>query len=198
MIHLYCGDGKGKSTAAAGLALRMAGRGKQVVFARFLKSDDSGEVPVLRNIEGIELIPCDRTFGFTWQMDENTKKEAALYYRKTFSRACGMALDKLKELGNVSAPACMAVGDGNSTGKAGSEPEVLLVLDEICGAVNGGFLPESSVLEFLMGCPEGLEVVLTGRNPSEKLLSAADYVTEMRALRHPYERGIGAREGVEY
>ena len=80
LVHIYCGDGKGKTTAAVGLAVRMQGCGYPVVIARFLKTDDSGEVRALKNLPGITVIPCKKTFGFTWQMTREEKKEAALYY----------------------------------------------------------------------------------------------------------------------
>lgn len=78
------------------------------------------------------------------------------------------------------------------------EIRALLVLDEIMAAVNSGFVANESLLAALDHRPDGLEVVLTGRGPSEELLSRADYVTEMRAVKHPYEKGVGARKGVEY
>ena len=74
LIHIYCGDGKGKTTAATGLAVRAAGRGKRVVIARFLKTDDSGEVFVLKQVPGITVIPCTKTFGFYFRMTEKQKK----------------------------------------------------------------------------------------------------------------------------
>ena len=61
LVHIYCGDGKGKTSAAVGMAVRAAGRGLKVVMVRFLKSDDSGEVAVLGHIPGITVIPCERT-----------------------------------------------------------------------------------------------------------------------------------------
>ena len=92
-IHIYCGDGKGKTTAALGLALRAAGRGRKVLISRFLKTEDSGEVPVLRNISGIEVMPCQKTFGFTFQMSREEKEEAGLYYTEQFQKAWKLAED---------------------------------------------------------------------------------------------------------
>ena len=180
MIHLYFGDGKGKSTAAAGLAIRMAGRGGKAVMARFLKSDDSGEVPVLTGVKGIEVLPCGKSFGFSWDMTPEVRLEAAEYYARMFREACRKAE--------------AAAEDGEEE----EGPRALLILDEICAAVNGGFIRESDLLEFLDRRPEGLEVVLTGRNPSEELLLRADYATEMKEIKHPYQTGIPARKGIEY
>ena len=170
LIHIYCGDGKGKSTAAAGLAARAAGRGKQVLVARFLKTDDSGEVAALSWIPGIRLIPCSRTFGFTFQMSDQEKKEAARYYEELFQKAWD---------------------------QAEQEGFDMLVLDEMMAALSAGFVKEEQLLGRLQNRPEGLEVVMTGRNPSERLVEAADYVSEIRKVKHPFDRGVGARTGIE-
>ena len=74
----------------------------------------------------------------------------------------------------------------------------LLVLDEVISACNHGAVPEEALLEFLQNKPEHLEVVLTGRNPSEALLAQADYVTEMKKIKHPFDHGVLARKGIEY
>ena len=66
LVHIYCGDGKGKTTASVGAAVRAAGSGKKVVIKRFLKNDHSGEVEVLKQIPGITVLPCTRQFGFSW------------------------------------------------------------------------------------------------------------------------------------
>lgn len=171
LVHIYCGDGKGKTTAALGLAVRAAGRGKAVMIARFLKTEDSGEVAVLRQIPGIQVLPCERSFGFTFRMTEAARKEAAAYYSQMLEQAA----------------AC-----------ARRESADLLILDEILGACNAGLVERARLETLLKDRPLGQEVVLTGRNPWEPLIELADYVTEMRMIRHPYENGIGAREGIEY
>ena len=169
LIHIYCGDGKGKTSAALGLAVRAAGRGLKVQVVRFLKNDQSGEVAALVKIPGIRVTSCERSFGFSWNMNQEQKAEAAAYYTELFEKAW----------------------------KMGGEQDVL-VLDELCGAVDLGFVPEELVLAAIGRKPEHLEVVLTGRNPSRRLLELADYVTEMKMIRHPYENGIQARAGIEY
>ncbi len=186
LVHIYCGDGKGKTTAAMGLAIRAAGSGAAVVIARFLKNDDSGEVGVLKTIPGIHLLACERRFGFTWTMSPEEKKEAGEYYTGLFKRAWELACGLVRRQGE----------EQRENGASGVR--ALLVLDEIMAAVNGGFVAEQLVTGALDHRPEGLEVALTGRSPSEGFIFRADYVTEMRAVKHPYEKGVGARKGVEY
>lgn len=171
LIHIYCGDGKGKTSAAVGLAVRAAGRGFKVLVVRFLKTENSGEVGVLRSIPNITVTPCDRTFGFVFRMSEEEKVEAAQYYQKRFETA-------VKEA---------AIGNYD-----------LLILDEILASCNYGMVQERSVLDFLQKKPAEMEVVLTGRNPSEKLIGLADYVSEICMRKHPYEKGIPARKGIEF
>lgn len=172
LIHLYCGDGKGKTTAALGLSLRAAGRGRRVLVARFLKTEDSGEVAALSQVSGIRLLPCSKRFGFSWNMTEKERQEARAYYGEMLEEAWKMAV-----------------------GGAGYD---LLILDEIVAAVNLGFVEETRLIALLKAKPFGLEVVLTGRGPSQALADCADYITEMVMRRHPYEKGIQAREGIEY
>ncbi len=170
LIHIYEGDGKGKTTAAVGLSIRYAGNGGQVVYTQFLKRNDSGELKILEQIENICLIRCSKNFGFTFRMTEEQKKEAAEYYNAH--------LKKVLE-------------------KAGELSQGLLVLDEVLDAYNSNMIDHQMLLQFLKEKPEGLEVVLTGRNPSEELLVLADYVTFMEKRKHPYDKGITARRGVE-
>lgn len=234
LVHIYCGDGKGKTTAALGLALRAAGNGIPVVIARFLKNDGSGEVEILENVPGVYLFHCERQFGFTWTMSEEQKAEAGVYFTGLFERAWEMGCKTAREdvEGAGKADGCMAgenwgsdsVSDGSSRRDSGvcgtgasvsgspvsvppasvpltsppCEIRALLVLDEIMAAVNSGFVANERLLAALDHRLDGLEVVLTGRGPSKELLSRADYVTEMRAVKHPYEKGVGARKGVEY
>ncbi len=171
LIHLYFGDGKGKTTAAMGLALRCAGRGGKVVIAQFLKDGTSGECLALAKMENVTLLAANPSGKFTFQMSGEEKNSTREAICRTFEAAAQYAR---------------------------KEKVRLLVLDEVCAAVSQGFLDEDELLCFLEHKPEALEVVLTGRNPSERLMRCADYVTEMKKHRHPFERGIAAREGIEY
>lgn len=170
LVHLYCGDGKGKTTAAVGLAVRHSGRGGKVVFAQFLKDGTSGECRVLAKL-GVTVLAANPVGKFSFRMTEEEKAETATALGRTFDAATGFAV---------------------------RERATLLVLDEICAAVNCGFLPEKTLTEFLESRPDSLEVVLTGRDPSENLQVHADYITEMKKRRHPFDEGVAAREGIEF
>lgn len=171
LIHIYCGDGKGKTTAALGLALRAAGREKRVLIVRFLKTEDSGEVPILKRIPRIALIPCEKTFGFLSSMSEEAKKEAAEWYGTLLERTISMAVENTWDV---------------------------LVMDEAVTACQKGMIEERRLVQFLKEKPDRLEVVLTGRDPSDRLLSEADYISYIQAVRHPYKKGVKARKGIEY
>lgn len=169
LIHIYCGDGKGKTTAAVGLAVRAAGAGKKVLFTQFFKNGSSSEIGMLKTIGNITTMHCPTSHGLFFRMNDREKAQAKLDYTQLLS-------DVLKEA-------------------ASSD---LLILDEAISACNHGMIPETRLADFLENKPDGLEVVLTGRNPSNHLLSIADYVTEMHKVKHPYDRGIGARRGIEF
>lgn len=166
MIHLYCGPGKGKTTAAMGLALRMAGRGKRVVIAQFLKGADSGERYALAALPQVRLLPVPERIKFSFQLTQAEREQEQRRY--------------------------LAMLDG----VAAEAPFDLLILDEACAAVNTGLLPLERVLSLLdsLEC----EVVITGRDPAPELGARAGYITRFEKVRHPYDRGIPAREGVEY
>ena len=170
MIHIYCGDGKGKTTAAMGLALRAAGRGERVVIAQFLKSADSGERTSLARLPNVTLLDAPAEMKFVFQMTEEERAAEA-------RRQTGLLREAEEE----------------ARGGAG-----LLELDELCAAVSTGMTPLTGVLALLDSLPAGLEVAITGREPARELLDGADYITEMRKLRHPYDRGQGPRLGVEW
>ena len=121
LIHIYCGDGRGKTTAAVGLAVRAAGRGLRVLISRFLKTEDSGEVEVLRAIPGITVLPCERTFGFLFRMSPEQKREAARYFQGQFEKTAAMAQDyDLLILLGKSTNVQAVFGQGHTTGGSGA------------------------------------------------------------------------------
>ena len=170
LIHIYCGDGKGKTTAAMGLALRCSGHGNRVLITQFLKSRPTGELKSLALIPGIEVMRGKESAKFTFQM---TAEEKAAVLREHLAM-----FDRVQE-------------------KCRSEKIDLLILDEVIGAVNTGVFDINVLVNFLKNKPQELEVVLTGRNPAPELVELADYVSEICKRKHPYEKGIPARTGIE-
>ncbi|MDO5516959.1 MAG: cob(I)yrinic acid a,c-diamide adenosyltransferase [Clostridium sp.] len=171
LIHIYCGDGKGKTTAATGLAVRGAAYFKKVIFVQFLKDGTSNELKILKEIKNIDVRVCTKHLGFSWNMDDDTKKIAAEEYTKLFDDAVNEAV---------------------------SSDADMILFDEIMACISCGFLSEEKVLKFLNEKPEKLEVVMTGRNPSKELIDKADYVSEIKKVKHPFDEGIDSREGIEY
>lgn len=170
-IHIYCGNGKGKTTAALGLCLRAAGHGKRVLLVQFLKGENSGELESLKALKTVTVFQNPETVKFSFQMNASEKEEAAAFCKKQLEDAIALA-----ENGECD----------------------LLILDEIFGALSCGFLPKGRLLSFLQNKPAALEAVLTGRNPDRDFLSLADYISEIYAVRHPFEKGIPARKGIEW
>jgi cob(I)alamin adenosyltransferase len=170
LIHIYEGDGKGKTTSAVGLAVRFAGNGGRVLFAQFLKDDTSSELAVLEKIPGIDFAPSRKAFGFYRYMTEEKKQQAGAHYQAYFEDVARMA----------------------RSGQYG-----LVVLDEIMAADTFGFVRHESLVRFLKEKPKELEVVMTGRNPAEDLKEMADYISRIEKVKHPYDRGVAARKGIE-
>lgn len=169
MIHIYTGDGKGKSTAALGLALRACGQGWRVLIIQFLKcGNHSGELKISRSIPGLELI-C---FGVPNWVHSETPSEEDLFKAR-------MAFEKANE----------AVSGGRYD---------LVVLDEVNVALDFGLIPIEDAVQLLKKKPDSVELVLTGRNAHPKLIELADYVSEIHEMKHPYRKKISGREGIEY
>lgn len=170
LIHIYCGDGKGKTTAAVGLAVRAAGAGMRVLFAQFMKSGGSSELAVLKNIKNIEISVIKNSYGFTWNMTDDDR----IRLKSENDMAVAALIEAVRK-----------------------EKCQMLVLDEIVSAYQGGLVAKEPMLELMHLCKGKTELVLTGRSPADELMGMADYITQMKCERHPYERGIGARMGIE-
>ena len=166
LLHLYYGDGKGKTTAAMGLALRAMGSGKRVVILQFLKGGKSGEVPLLEQL-GAKVYRGKAGQKFVFQMNE-AEKEAT------------------RQLQNANLTAAMA------------DPADLLILDEAGSAWELDMVDKALLQKAVLERPAEQECVLTAHAAPQWMLDAADYVTEMKCCRHPYQKGIAARNGIEY
>lgn len=170
LVHIYCGEGKGKTTCSVGLTVRACGYGLHVLFMQFLKSGDSSELKVLRSLEGIEVLGTKPIKKFSFQMTEEEKAETRQVNAEQFHDMEEM----LKK-----------------------DHYDMLVLDECLGAVEAGLLDEAVIVNFLKNRPEQVEVVLTGRYPTPEMEELADYVSRIDKVKHPYDKGIPARAGIE-
>lgn len=168
-IHIYTGNGKGKTTAALGLALRGAGCGLKTCIVQFMKGQHYSELESVKMLQGLVTIEQygHPTFcRITTPPDPEDVKRAQ----------AGLA--RLHEI--IAAKSCD-----------------ILVADEIVTAVKFGFLAEQEVLGLMKAKPGGIELVLTGRGASQDLIDEADLVTEMCEIKHYYQKGIDARQGIE-
>lgn len=171
MKHIYYGDGKGKTTAAIGLAVRAAGSKMKVLFVQFLKTEFSGERHILSHTENVTLTFCPLELKFTFDMDDKEKAQAAKIFKGILDNAVTTAL---------------------------TEKYDMVVLDEVFEAINAHMLSESEVYEFITNAPSSMEIVMTGHNPPQKFMDCADYITEFKKIKHPYDRGITGRIGIEF
>jgi cob(I)alamin adenosyltransferase len=171
LIHVYTGDGKGKTTAAVGLATRSLGHGMNVCYCSFHKDPEK--------------------YGYT-EMQSLRKLGATVHNFAKGHPHLNKSLD-----GNVIA---------NETVEAITAlPKIieeghfdLLIMDEILISVRDGYLDEETLLEFIRNKPAELELVMTGRDATQSLVELADYVSQVKKIKHPYDTGIYSREGIEY
>lgn len=170
MVHIYTGDGKGKTTAAVGLCARAAGHGKKAAFYEFLKGAQTGEAKSLAAL-GVDFYCPVQREKFTWTMTDAEKAECRARQTDTLARAA----------------AHMAQYD-------------VVVLDEVLCAVKAGMLSLEDVVRAVREKAPGTELVLTGRGAPEELIALADYVSVIEARKHPFaaDARAAAREGVEY
>lgn len=167
MIHIYYGDGKGKTTAACGLAVRSIGQGQKVLISQFLKNANSGEIATFKKL-GVQLLHTDYPVTFTWKMNEEQLEKTKL--------AMQNLLDKVIEQ---------------------SKNADLVIMDEVLYVYMYDMIDRNKLLDFLKSAKQ--EIVLTGRvKPDEKLLELADYVSEIKKIKHPFDKGILQRRGVEF
>lgn len=170
LVHVYTGDGKGKTTAALGVALRALGWGARVCVVQFIKGySEIGEVKFARE------------FGERFQL-----KQFALDLSRNIDER------KVSER-RESANAAMQYAES-----VVAEGFDLVILDEINNALHYGLVDVSRVLQLIQNKPENVELILTGRNAPQQIIDAADYVTEMRLIKHPYEKSIPARPMFDY
>jgi len=169
MICVFTGNGKGKTSAAFGMALRFLGHNKRVVVVQFLKGTKTGELLVKKNLPGLDVVQFG-TEDFVdlkspSKEDKQRALEALMYVKKIM--------------------------------RGGYRPD-MLILDEVNVAAEAGLIDDADVLELIEELPEEVNLVLTGRGASEKIIERADLVTEMKDVKHPHAKGKPAEEGIEY
>ncbi len=192
LIQVYTGDGKGKTTASLGLAFRALGRNFPIYMIQFLKSGETGELrtiqrylPNIRVVQyGVEALNDEQSrmweFGKDIELEKIDKKGRFRFLPDEEEKeACRRAFEHAKKIIN-----------SNDYG--------IVILDEINCALSKGLIDTKEVIEFLKNKPKEVEVVLTGRGAPKELIELADLVTEMKRIKHPYDKGIYAREGIEY
>ncbi len=165
--QVYTGDGKGKTTAAMGQALRALGHGQRVLVVQFLKGRPTGEINILREMKNVTV----ERFGSSQFVCGDPTPEDMTLAREGFEKA----------------RAAVMSGDYD-----------LVILDEINILVDYKMIDVDQVLGLIKERPEGVELILTGRNAHPQVVDAADLVSEVRAVKHYYKEGVGARPGVEY
>ncbi len=171
LIHIYTGDGKGKTTASFGLAMRAAGHGKRVLILQFLKSRirNTGELRSARKC-GIKVIKFKNQ---TSPLFDPAVRISEL--KKTIKSAIAQSIEKI-----------------------GSGKYDLIIMEEFNNVVSSRYATIADVRKLLKEKPENLELVFTGRNAPPELIKLADYVTEMKMIKHPATKGVMAREGIEF
>lgn len=171
LIHIYTGEGKGKTTASVGLAVRALSHGMNVCYVHFNKQP---ELYGYNEIQSLQKLGA-KVLGFTnghWSFNSSVTKESS---RNDVLSGLA-ALEKYIQTEN---------------------PD-LLILDEILISVRDGVIRESELIEFISGKPAHLELVMTGRGASDGLIEIADYVSYIQKVKHPFDRKIYSREGIEY
>lgn len=163
------GEGAGKTTAAAGLSLRAASHGKRVRILQLLKPEISPEFSALTTIGRVRVTVANPDIPFFFTLTDQEKAKR--------------------------------IAETEQAVKAFFTPhddDFLLVLDEIGGAIENGLIDPQDALLYLQALPESVHIVLTGRYFPQCILDKADCISEIRCVRHPYENGISAVEGIEY
>ena len=170
LVHIYCGDGKGKTTTGMGLCMRAAGYGYRVLIYQFMKNNRTSERKILEEVDNITVVDGLEEEKFSFQMTEEEKQQRRIFYAQQLKKVTEHAREGQYDV---------------------------LFLDEVIYTIRAGLLDETEVLDFLDSKPEHLEVIMTGQGPSEELIKRADYVSEICMRRHPFQNGQPARDGIE-
>ena len=171
LIHIYTGDGKGKTTSAVGLGIRALGHDMKVCYSYFHKQPEKYGYTEINQLEKLGA----QIYGFAKGHPFCNKELKA----ETLEKECLEGIEILKKE--------VFEGDFN-----------LLIMDEILISVRDGYLPEEKLIDFIKSKPENLELVMTGRGATPKTIELADYVSNVTKVKHPYDNKITSRKGIEY
>ena len=166
LLHIYYGDGKGKTTAAVGLAYRCAASGYKVLFTTFLKDKSSGECAISGPFDVDVPGFCGK---FWWEMTDDEKHCTGREVKAQF--------EKIKT----------KISDYD-----------MVVLDEFLDVISLGCVDENTAVEFVKSIYGKAEIIITGHEKCPALFELADYITEMKKEKHPYDKGVKCRKGIEY
>lgn len=172
LIQVYCGQGKGKTTAAIGQGIRAVGQELKVIMVQFLKGRRVGEVETLKRLEpSFKVFFFEKQKKFTFEMDEEEKK------------------DLMSDIQNAM----------NFAKKVLDTKECdVLILDEVLSVIENKLLTEEELMGLISNKPEGMELILTGSVLPEGLEPKVDYISRIEEVKHPFYKGVTARKGIEY
>lgn len=172
LIHIYTGDGKGKTTAAVGLGMRAWGNGMNVLMVQFLKGIETGEIKALERLTpGFMIYRRQELKKFTWELSDEEYVQMKELQEEILNYAREQVL------------------------KGGWD---ILILDEVMAAITTGLISSEEVVNFLKDKPHNLEIIMTGRDAPRQLIELADYVSDIRCVKHPMDKGTLARKGIEF
>ena len=171
LVHIYTGKGKGKTSAAMGLVLRALGYDKNIYLMQFLKGRETGEKMYLEKIPEVTFRRSSDISKFFNQMNEDEKKDMETKIRNSWQEIINIATDNKYDI---------------------------IILDEIMALITYKIIKIDEVKSLIKTKSENIELILTGRGAPEELIEAADYVTEMKKIKHPFSQNIPARKGIEF
>ncbi len=170
MIQTYFGNGKGKTTSAIGSAIRCVGCKNKVLFVQFLKNNESAEFKILECVDGIDVVFSKEHYS----LYDNLDKEKTTAFSKAYRK---LVFEDVAEI---------------------SKKYQMIIFDEILDVVDFGYINENELVKYISSLGSRSEVIMTGHKISEKIIEISDYVSEIKEIKHPFNKGVTSRKGIEY